>query len=188
MKAFKPKLEFRDPKSLIPYEKNSKIHSDSQIEKIAGLIDRFGFDQPIVVDKDSVIIKGHGRREAAIQLRLKSVPVIVSTVDEYEAIAARIADNKVAESPWDFMNLKFEMQTLESHGIDVEVTGFLESEIAIMSDPWKTDLDSVEKLNPTLAASSGKIIISCPLEMRSELKDFIKSRIDEQGFEGVEID
>lgn len=117
-------IEWRDPKSLTPYVKNSKIHSPEQIDKIAGQIAAFGFDQPIVVDKQGVLVKGHGRREAAIRLGMQSVPVIVSDLDEYQAMAARIADNKVAEAPWDPELLKFDLGTLKMHDFELKLTGF----------------------------------------------------------------
>jgi hypothetical protein len=125
MKESKIKVEFRDPKSLTPYSKNAKVHSIEQIDKIAGQIASFGFDQPIVVDKDFVIIKGHGRREAAIRLNLQEVPIVVADhLDEYQAMAARIADNKVADAPWDVDMLKFDLGTLKTHDFDLKLTGF----------------------------------------------------------------
>ena len=61
------KVESWDVEKLIPYENNVKIHDEKQVKKIAESIKRFGWDQPIVVDKDGVIIKGHGRRLAALK-------------------------------------------------------------------------------------------------------------------------
>lgn len=125
-----------NPKDLIPYEKNAKIHSQKQIEDIAGQIAEVGFDQPIVVDKYWVIIKGHARRLAAMFLGLKEVPVIVSTISEYQAIAARIADNKVAEAPWDPQLLKFDMGTLQRIEHRMELTGFTAPKIEELLNPF----------------------------------------------------
>lgn len=126
----KPELVWRDPNSLIPYVKNAKKHSDEQINEIAGLITAFGFDQPIVVDAQGVIIKGHGRREAALRLGLKEVPVIVSTLDEYQAMASRMADNKVAEKgTWDMDLLKFDIGTLALRDFDMKLTSMSEADI-----------------------------------------------------------
>ncbi|MFH3639762.1 ParB/Srx family N-terminal domain-containing protein, partial [Acinetobacter baumannii] len=76
-----------------PYELNAKIHSEEQVAKIAESIARFGWDQPIVVDKNGVIIKGHGRRLAAIKLGLIEVPVLVrDDLNEEQVKAARLAD------------------------------------------------------------------------------------------------
>jgi len=70
-KKFEPSVEWRDPQSLIPYINNAKTHPPEQIVKIAASIAEFGFDQPIVLDGQGVVIKGHGRREASLKLGLK---------------------------------------------------------------------------------------------------------------------
>ncbi len=123
-------IEFRHPESLTPYVKNAKKHSVEQIDKIAGQIAAFGFDQPIVIDKDGVIIKGHGRRQAALRLGLDKVPVIVNELSEHEAMAARIADNKIAISDFDKDLLRFDIHTLDQYNLDLKLTGF---------DKWELD-------------------------------------------------
>lgn len=112
MKEFK--IELRDPSELIPYELNSKIHDEKQIKKIAKSITEFGFDQPIVVDVDGVIIKGHGRRAASIHLGLAKVPVLVRhDLTPEQVRAARLADNRVALSGIDTDMLQKELESLE---------------------------------------------------------------------------
>jgi DNA modification methylase len=133
VKEFKAEIFHLDPSELTPYANNSKKHTTEQIDEIAGQISKFGFDQPIVVDRSRVIIKGHGRREAAIRLRLKSVPVIIQDLSEYEAMAARIADNKVAsKTGFDMDKLAFDIGTLERNKFDLKSTGFDEAEIKKM--------------------------------------------------------
>ncbi len=129
MKESKVQIEFVHPEHLTPYANNSKKHPTEQIDKIAQQIAKFGFDQPIVVDRKYVIIKGHGRREAALRLRLREVPVIVTDLNDLEAAAARIADNKVAESAWDEDFLRFEFGSLEREGFNLGLTGFDQDEI-----------------------------------------------------------
>jgi hypothetical protein len=81
-----------------PYYRNAKMHSKTQISEIARSIKDFGFDQPIVVDQDNIIIKGHGRYYASIRLGLKNVPVIKRTdLTPIQIMASRIADNKLFE-------------------------------------------------------------------------------------------
>ncbi len=58
------------------YEKNAKTHPEDQVKKIADSIKKYGFNQPIVVDSDNVIIVGHGRLLAAVSLGMETVPVI----------------------------------------------------------------------------------------------------------------
>lgn len=97
-----------------PYELNAKNHDNAQVEKIAKSIKEFGFDQPIVVDADGVVIKGHGRRLAAIKLGLATVPVVVRADLSPEAVrAARLADNRVAISDIDTDKLQEELASLE---------------------------------------------------------------------------
>ena len=125
MKNFGPKVELRDPASLIPYGDNAKKHSPAQIDDLAAMIHRFGFDQPIVVDDQGVIIKGHARRQAALRLGLSEVPVIVrSDLDAYEVKATRLADNAVAEGQeYDVDKLRFELGTLNRAEFDMRLTG-----------------------------------------------------------------
>lgn len=100
---------------LVPYEQNAKKHDKSQVARIVESIKRFGWDQPIVVDKNYVIIKGHGRRLAAIELGLKTVPVIIrSDLDDKQVRAARLADNRAAISDIDTELFRKELETLNN--------------------------------------------------------------------------
>lgn len=123
---------------LIPYENNPKEHPEEQIDRIADSIESYGFIQPIVIDKDNEIIIGHGRVKASKKLGFKEVPAVVrSDLSEREIKALRIADNKIAESGWDFEALAIEFEELE---IDEDFTGFEESEIEDIL--IKKDLDT----------------------------------------------
>ena len=83
------------PHELKPYFRNNKKHPNSQINELGRVLSEYGFDQPIVVDADMVIIKGHGRYLAALKWVLDEVPVVVrDDLSEDEARAARIIDNK----------------------------------------------------------------------------------------------
>lgn len=61
-------------KKIKPYRKNAKLHPDDQVQFIANSIKEFGWKQPIVLDKDNVIVIGHGRFLAAKKLGLDSAP------------------------------------------------------------------------------------------------------------------
>jgi ParB-like chromosome segregation protein Spo0J len=141
------KIEKWNIKSVIPYENNVKNHEETQVRKIAKSIEDFGWDQPIVVDGDGVIIKGHGRRLAAEYLGLKEVPVVVRTDLSPEAVkAARIADNRVAESSIDTAMLQDELRSIEYdlHGIfDDKELAFLTADLGELNDGiFVDDLDS----------------------------------------------
>lgn len=105
-----------------PYDKNAKAHPKKQVDQIAESIKAFGFNQPIVVDANNVIIVGHGRHKAAEKLGLAAVPVIVLNITEEEAKAYRLADNKLNESDWDMKLVIEELKGLSLPMLDL--TGF----------------------------------------------------------------
>ena len=107
-----------------PYEKNQKKHPKKQIEQVANSIKEFGMNQPIVVDKQGVIIVGHGRYEALKLLKWEIKPEWVKTVDltEEQAKAYRLADNKLNESEWDMALVIEELKGLSEPML--ELTGF----------------------------------------------------------------
>lgn len=102
-----------DPKKLIPYENNPRLN-DQAVEAVKASIEEFGFKVPIVIDKDNVIVCGHTRQKAAIQLRMREVPCVVADDLTDEQIRAfRLADNKTAElAEWDFDLLNEEIQNI----------------------------------------------------------------------------
>jgi ParB-like chromosome segregation protein Spo0J len=127
---FKSDIEVRDRDSIIPYGENPKEHPTEQVDKIASSIQRFGWDQPIVVDGNGTIIKGHGRYQAAGKLGLNEVPVIEqSELSETEVRAARIADNRVSESDWNDELLEVELDLLDDSDLSTESTGFDDDEL-----------------------------------------------------------
>ena len=105
------------------YSKNAKKHPDKQIKQVANSIKRFGFVQPIVVDKNNEVIIGHCRLESAKILGLKECPVVMlENLTDQEVKALRLADNKLNESPWD---LDLAIEELKTIDIDlVDLTGF----------------------------------------------------------------
>ena len=113
-KTQKLQIVYRSVDELVPYEKNSRTHSDEQIEKVIKSIKEFGWTNPILIDEEKGIIAGHGRLEAAKRLGMKEVPVIELTgLTEAQKRAYVIADNKLAlEAGWDEEMLKEEMAYL----------------------------------------------------------------------------
>lgn len=111
-----------DIQNIKPYEKNAKKHDKKQVQQIANSIKEFGFNQPIVIDKENIIIVGHGRFEAAKLLGLTDVPVIQVDLTEEQAKAYRLADNKLNESEWDMGLVIEELKGLNEDMFDL--TGF----------------------------------------------------------------
>ena len=104
-----------------PYENNPR-NNDAAVEAVANSIKEFGWQQPIVVDKDMVIIVGHTRYRAAKMLGLKEVPVaIASNLSDEQVRAYRLADNKTGElAEWDFKLLDTELQDI----LDIDMSDF----------------------------------------------------------------
>lgn len=110
---------------IIPYHNNAKVHPEAQVKRLASMISEYKFDVPIVVDGNMVIIKGHGRLEAAKALGLTEAPVIIrDDLTKAQVKAARIADNKISESDWIDNILALEMQELKDMDFDLALTGF----------------------------------------------------------------
>ena len=109
---------------IIPYEFNNKIHDEVQINRIANSIREFWFRQPIVIDKNNVIIVGHGRLEWAKKLWLKTVPVeVADDLTDEQIKKYRILDNKLNESEYDLANLRLELESLPDMNFwDLELT------------------------------------------------------------------
>lgn len=96
------------------YKNNAKKHPKEQVENIANSIKTYGFRQPIVVDKDGVIIIGHGRYLAAKHLGLTEVPVhCADDLPPEKVRELRLLDNKLNESDWDYDLLKLDMDGLD---------------------------------------------------------------------------
>jgi len=132
---------------LIPYTNNAKEHPEEQVKKIASSIKNYGWDQPIVVDGENEIIKGHGRLQAAELLGLSEVPVIKrEDLTEAEAKASRIADNKTAESAWIDDMLEAEVNVLaEDESINTDSLGFDDDELdSLISEASLGDEDIAE--------------------------------------------
>lgn len=124
------RVQYIDPLELKPYENNPRVN-DYAVKKVMESIKEFGFNNPILVDEDMVIIAGHTRREASILAGLDKVPYIVASHLTPEKVRAyRIADNKLAElSTWDEELLRAELWDLQEAEFNLEVLGFTEMDL-----------------------------------------------------------
>ncbi|MGB0969829.1 MAG: DNA modification methylase [Mycobacterium sp.] len=116
-----------------PYANNPR-KNDAAVDKVAASIEAFGFRQPIVVDKDGVVVVGHTRLKAAQKLGMKKVPVhIAADLTPEQARAYRLADNRVAEeAEWDTDALMSEVDALLADGFDADLLGFDDGELDAM--------------------------------------------------------
>jgi ParB-like chromosome segregation protein Spo0J len=127
--------------SLIPYANNARKHDENQIKQIASSIKEFGFNNPVLIDKDNGIIAGHGRVSAAKKLGLEKVPCIrADHLTEAQKKAYVIADNRLAElSSWDNEMLKVELEDLVLDNFDLGLVGFDEDYVNKLLAPVEAD-------------------------------------------------
>jgi len=146
------KVERRKVADLIPYIRNSRVHSEAQVAQIAASIREWGWTMPILVDEVGNVIAGHGRIMAAQKLGIDDVPCMTATGwSEAKRRAYVIADNKLAlNAEWDAAALGLEFADLAEVGFDLSLTGFSDDEIAAFSfdDPTDglTDEDAVPEV------------------------------------------
>lgn len=114
-------IESRLLADIVPYAKNAKKHDNRQINNVAESIKQYGFVQPIVIDRDGVIVIGHCRALAAKKLGMKEVPcVCVDDLTPEQVNALRIVDNKSNESDWDYDLLADELAELDLSDFDFD--------------------------------------------------------------------
>ena len=130
---------------LIPYHNNPR--KDQAVDKVASSINEYGFQQPIVVDKNMVVVVGHTRLMGAKKLGLKKVPTVIADLSETQAKAYRIADNRINEdSTWDMELLNLEIAGLSEVDFDLDLLGFDSSELdklLVNDEEYLTDEDEV---------------------------------------------
>ncbi|MEG0780340.1 MAG: ParB/Srx family N-terminal domain-containing protein [Oscillospiraceae bacterium] len=142
--------------SLVPYEKNAKLHCDKQIKQLRASLREFGFVTPLLVDSANRVIAGHGRLLAAKAEHMTLVPcVLVSHLTEAQRRAYILADNRLAEgSSWDMALVDLELSGLAALDFDCKLTGFTPA-------PPETP---VEKPHGTLRAPKTCTCPSCGCE------------------------
>ena len=132
------KIENLSPSALQPYGRNARTHSKKQVRQIADSIKRFGFTNPVLIDRADMILAGHGRVAAAKQLGLASVPCRrIESMTASEKRAYMLADNKLAlNAGWDEEILAEELKGLLADDLefDIGVTGFSIAEIDSLVD------------------------------------------------------
>lgn len=129
MAESKRKIEYRKIDELVPYVNNPR-NNDSAVDKVAASIAEFGFNVPIVIDKNNIIVTGHTRYKAAQKLKIKEVPTIqVDDLTEAQVKAFRLADNKTGEfAEWDFELLAKELDDLKLvDDFNMEDFGFIDN-------------------------------------------------------------
>lgn len=144
-------IEYKNTNDLIPY-KNNPRNNDHAIQYVAKSIEEFGFKVPIIIDQDNVIVCGHTRHKAALELGMKNVPCIVADdLTEQQVRAFRLADNKIGEmSKWNYDLLLNELEE------------FPEELVKDLGFHIMDDLDIDDFFNDSESKEKAPKIIKCP--------------------------
>ncbi|EEQ3937598.1 ParB N-terminal domain-containing protein [Escherichia coli] len=137
-------MEYLPVGKLLRYAKNSRTHSDEQVEQLVNSIREFGFTNPVLIDEKNELIAGHGRLAAAEILEMDKVPAIrLSNLSEKQKKAYRIADNKLAlNAGWDMQLLAEEVKALMDDDFDIDLLGFNDAELdEMLSDEQPQEED-----------------------------------------------
>jgi ParB-like chromosome segregation protein Spo0J len=116
---------------VLPYERNARTHSETQVAQIAGSIAEFGFVNPVLIDQHGILIAGHGRMMAARKLGLTEVPVVrLEHLTDAQRRALTLADNRIAEAAgWDEKLLAEELARLSDEDFKLDLLGFDDAEL-----------------------------------------------------------
>ncbi|MDE6849439.1 MAG: site-specific DNA-methyltransferase [Ruminococcus sp.] len=148
---------------LIPYINNARTHSREQIAKLRSSLREFGFINPVMIDRDYNILAGHGRIKAAKEEGINEVPcVFVEHLTDAQKKAYILADNRMAlDAGWDDELLSIEMEELKNAGLNLELTGFDENEIADLftadEEVKQDDFDVDSELEKSCFSQSGDV-------------------------------
>lgn len=185
-----PRIEYRSLDALKPYEKNPRTHSPEQVQRIADSIKEFGFNNPILIDRQDGIIAGHGRLQAARLLQYDKVPVVeLSHLTPDQKRAYVIADNKLAlDAGWDTVLLAAEIADLKAAGFNVALTGFSDAELGVLVNGWSPDWEKLAGTQETAEGARALIRITCESGDKPELLNFLKAALETSPFEHVTID
>jgi DNA modification methylase len=158
------KITFVSVRKLRPNKRNVRTHPKKQIRQIENSYRRFGWTNPIIIDENNAILAGHGRYQAALQLGLRQVPVIVvAGLSDAEKRALALADNKIAANAgWDRNLLAEELgelaKLLPEFNLDLEITGFETAEIdSLLGDLVDPELDPADEVPAPKQQAVGKI-------------------------------
>lgn len=179
---------YKKPDELKPYENNPRINDDA-VQYVKESIRQFGFKNPVIIDKNNVIVCGHTRLLAAKELKLATVPCIMADdLTDEEIKGFRLADNKVAEfSRWDFDKLEVELDDLD---IDMSVLGFDDNEFDFDDDDEYenkySDKTDIPQYQPTLDHVDVEQLVD-DTKVKELLKDIEKAKIDDDVKEFLRI-
>jgi len=177
------KVQDIDLSLLKPWEDNPRSN-DGAVDAVVKSIESFGFNAPILCDRQFTIISGHTRWKAAKKIGMKSVPVIVLGISKVQRKAFAITDNKTAElAEWDYPKLRKVLYELKHKTINMLSLGYSQAELqALLTQQRQFDWKVFEEQLKTRLASRYLLLpVKVPAETKESLKKAIKKFADEHG-------
>jgi len=176
------KISHVKPEELVPATNNPRRIDSRTMEALKDSIDRWGFVEPVVVNKKTgSIVGGHQRTAAAVELKLKTVPVTYVDIDEQQEKALNIALNKIA-GDWDAVVLQTLLDELSADGWDLGDLGFVDDEVEQIMDAWDdpADLSDVDEYDPE--QETVMIKIEVPFGQAGEVVQALNEAIKANGW------
>lgn len=138
------KIKQVNPKDLIPFERNFRKRKNKALEAVITSIKTYGYNVPVLIDENNVIIAGHLRTEALIKMGIDSInAVVVENISEDEKDKLRLLDNAISEaSGWDMKKLGKELRLIKDGASEETWSNF-------------SDLFNNEELDKLLKTSLG---------------------------------
>ena len=172
------KIEKVKIKEIKLYENNAKIHPEWQVEQIKNSIIEFGFNDPIAIDENNVIIEGHGRYLALKELDYTEVEIIrLDHLTEEQKVAYSIAHNKLTmNTDFDLETLKYEINKLQNEEFDLSLLGFENIELEEIMEVDFEEVLEIEEEETENERTRHKLI--CPhcnhIALKSEFKEVME--------------
>lgn len=143
-------VEQKKVEDLLPYARNARTHSASQVAQIAASIKEFGFNNPVLIDECGSIIAGHGRVLAARKLKMAEVPTItLGHLSQTQKRAYILADNKLAmNAGWNEEMLRLELADLKDANVDLSTIGF--DDMTEADEPEATGTEPIQERSEAL--------------------------------------
>jgi ParB-like nuclease domain len=173
---------------LAAYDRNANTHPPEQVAQIVAAMREFGWTIPVLVREDGTIAAGHGRIEAARQLELAVVPVMVARGWSEEKFRRYvIADNKLAaNSVLDLDMLRAEMADIMALGVSLDAIGYTSSEFDVLMRGWSVPTDDVDHTNGHISSQLGLLRVRCTREQLDGVRAAILVAV--KPFPGVEVE
>lgn len=169
------KIVYIDRRNLKPYDNNSMIHPDAQINNLIRIIKTVGWTSPLIIDENNIILAGHGRFLAAEKMGKDKVPCIIKNgLSQAQKRAYVIADNKVARaSKFNEDILRNEIKAISTE-INIDILGFNDKELSNMFDEFKNIKIDEELFNDNVKS---KIYVECDNQEMINVLNIIKSSL-----------